>query len=545
MTYGSVAPKKRISVDEMLSTSRATRVVQKQKEDEFPDIKGNPFFSIMFDEKLSQADKKKEIASALVFQGTKEQNRQKIAEFEQFKEFLQANREQMASEIISLTNTETFAQLKSVYEDMNGGLIDFEDKMKPLMDILDAVYTLRSQGKTMDVFRSINDDRKRERELNDALYDLGADITEVEDRIRGHELEIAGLSEQRSFFGFGGITQEARSSIAQSEENIKQLRSKLDEMAAQKSKLQAQIDDLSNTGEFAEEKANLRKLLDISSDEHRQNQKALVEAATNFVSTSKERIGEVRVHLGDMSSKIENLKDNNQTLTRVYAILNESVKSAAGENEKIRSKFVAESPEEDLIAKMKREEEKMAVEEHIKVLSTTAVDTMTTFGDLTNEAIQIKSMKDNNDDQVNRAKTMHTQGVAGVASKLSVVLQAVSQAALGESSEMAKSTLHEMTKATTDIAKKEVIRAALGVNAQNEELQRAVDNLASFGDVISKSTEITKQGLQEMRGLFSQLETVAGDVQADIKEAVAASADVASGSTKEKKQTVKTSGLKV
>lgn len=524
MSYNGARQKRATSVEEMVASTPRTRVRTEAKADEFANIKDNMFFAITFNESLSPSQKKSELMKALVVTKNKAEDKARVAEFEQFKEFLQANREQMASEIIALTNTETFSQLKSVYEDMNGGLLDFEEKMRPLTEILEAVYKLRQDGATLDVFRSITDDRKKAIELNTQRAGLEDEVYDIEYEIKTLAEQCARLAEEKSFFGFGGVKQAAREEIAVKTAKIEDLTKRQDELNSQIVNLRRQVDELSSSGEYVEEKANLRKLLDISSDEHRENQKALVAAATNFVQTSKERIGEVRAHLGDMSSKIDNLQDSNQTLTRIYAIMNEASKGAAEENAKILADIEAQTPE-DLVEKMKVDEEKMAVQDYVKLLNESAVDTMTTYGDLTSEAIQIKSMKDNNQDQVNRAKTMHTQGVAGVASKLSVVLQAVSQAALGESSEMAKSTLHEMSRQTTDIAKKEVIRAAMGSAATNAELERAVENLASFGDTISKSTEVTRQNLEDMRNLFGELEKVAGDVQKDIKDAHAVHAE--------------------
>ena len=50
-----------------------------------------------------------------------------IKEFELFKEYLQSQREEMAQEIIRLTDTGTFAELKTVYDELNRSLIDFDD----------------------------------------------------------------------------------------------------------------------------------------------------------------------------------------------------------------------------------------------------------------------------------------------------------------------------------------------------------------------------------------------------------------------------------
>mgnify|MGYP001100456082 CR=1 FL=1 len=50
----------------------------------------------MFAENTKPEAKREEVAKLLTFEGTKEQNREQIKEFELFKEYLQSQREEMA-----------------------------------------------------------------------------------------------------------------------------------------------------------------------------------------------------------------------------------------------------------------------------------------------------------------------------------------------------------------------------------------------------------------------------------------------------------------
>src|SRR5689334_4745031 len=131
----------------------------------FANISANPFYSVMFSEENKPEQKREAVTKLLTFEGTKEENRERIKEFELFKEFLQSQREEMAQEIIRLTDTGTFAELKTVYDELNRSLIDFDEKMKPLTDIIDAVYTLRTNGLTLEAFQEILRERRREEEL--------------------------------------------------------------------------------------------------------------------------------------------------------------------------------------------------------------------------------------------------------------------------------------------------------------------------------------------------------------------------------------------
>ncbi|HEX2724278.1 MAG TPA: hypothetical protein VHN20_00500, partial [Beijerinckiaceae bacterium] len=296
------------------------------------------------------------------------------------------------------------------------------------------------------------------------------------------------------------------------------------------------------TGEHAQRKAKLRELLDLRGEDHRQRQTDLVKAALHFVETSKTRISSVRAHLGGMNEQIENLFDANQHISRVYAVLGEGITTAEKKNQELRVGF--EPPkdgEESLIQKHTREEKKTAIEQYMATLTDAKQDTMVTFADLTGQTIRIKTMLEANTAQVSRVKTMQSQGVAGVADRLATVLQAVSQAALGESSAAAKDTLALMVESTNRVAQNQTIATAMGVGEANKDLLRAIDDLGAYGEVLREATAITQAGVQEARGYLDQLRTLAEDVKGDIGNAFAVHAEAALGTPAKKpdKATVK------
>ena len=184
---------------------------------------------------------------------------------------------------------------------------------------------------------------------------------------------------------------------------------------------------------------------------------------------------------------------------------------------------------ESEIQKMSREREKRDLENYISSLNASSVDTMTVFAELTNAGHRIKSMKDGNDQQITKTRQIHSSGVAGVADQLSTVLQAVSAAALGESSEMARMSLERMNEKTTDLSQKEVIRIALGTHEQNSELVKALEGLEQYGEVIRTATSITREGLEETKELLSNLEATAKEVHEDVKESISVAAEVVAG----------------
>jgi hypothetical protein len=522
-------------VSDILTTAvRARENVSKAAKTEvsadprFANISANSFFKVMFAENTKPEAKREEVAKLLTFEGTKEQNRERIKEFELFKEYLQSQREEMAQEIIRLTDTGTFSELKQVYDDLNTSLIQFDERMQPLTDIIDAVYTLRTNGLTLDAFQEILRDRKREEELLRIKDTKQQEFKQLKSSVENIHSDIAALGENRSFFGLGGVKEEARIAIARKNEELKWVVDSLDKLSDELHQLDQQTPTESELGEYVEQKKKLRELLDISADDHKQRQKDLVDAAVNFVNTAKTRVGSVRGHLTKMNDQVENLFDANNMMGTVYAIMNEGIKEAADANLKTREALQPPAPgSEDMIAQMAREQKKMAVEQHITMLDASAADTMATYADLTSGAIRIKTMKDAVDQQAIKARAMHSQGISGVADRLSVVLQAVSSAALGEASAMAKDTLQQMAENTNKVAQKESIRIAMGIEEQNSDLSKAIDDLGAYGEVVRAATNITREGLTDMRAKLDELKKLAEDVQGDVHDAIGVHADVA------------------
>lgn len=493
----------------------------------FAAIEENPFYKIVFAEGDPE-EKKAAIAKELAFDTTKskEENKQSLAEFELFKEWLMSQRKEMAQQIIRLTDTEAFSELKDVFDQMNNGLIEFEEQMQPLTDILDAVYELRmaSNGEMFDIFKEIKEDKEEEARIAALREQQDTKMSSYEGDINRLRGDVAALSQDKPWYLFGKVRQSALEEIARKELAIHDLQ-------AQKTDLQAEIENTkvareSKFAEFAEQKAKLRELLDISSAQHKARQEALVKTADDFVNITEARTGSVLDHLGDINAQIDRLGDNNGGMRNVYAIISEAVGDAEQVNKQIHQSLTEEPEDESNIAKMKRENSKMAVENHVTALSAAKVDTAGTFADLTTESYRIKSMKDANDSQIAKTRSMHTQGVAGVASRLSTVLQGVSMAALTESSEVAHMTLERMRSKTNDMSQKGALRNAMGIRQEADQLTKAIEELEKYGKVARAATNISREGYTEIRQNLEELQKTAKDVGQAVREAVAVGAEV-------------------
>jgi archaellum component FlaC len=230
-----------------------------------------------------------------------------------------------------------------------------------------------------------------------------------------------------------------------------------------------------------------------------------------------------------MVQQIEGLGDNNSNMVQTYAVLNEATKLAETSNQAKREALLAEREGESLIDKMKREQSKQDIDEHIGILATATVDTMQAYGELTSEAIKIRNMEAATKKQGEAARAMHSRGIASVASQLSTVMTAVNSAAINEAQAMAGSTLAEMTRVTNEVARKESIRIATGRDDVNTDLEEMLNQLAQFGDVQREATAITRDALTRMRENLAELEGLATNVGKDTQDFVGVAADVVAG----------------
>lgn len=515
-----------------------TRVrVRRQNREETADkIQANSFFQIMMDDSTELEDKVEQVTKALEFTNNKEQDRARIKEFEEFKEYLQSVSETMSKQRIEMTDTATFSELQKVYGEFNNDLNEFIDKIKPLTDITDALYTLRKNGETRSVLSKIQQDKALVKEREEKLVQLKKDLENIDNQINDLTHENNLLAQDKSFFGFGNIKPESKAKLLENEETKNNLVSQRNDIATDVSMLEEEIANASQGEDYSFEAKKLKELLDLNSEQHIERQSDLVATALKFINSGKERFGEIRNHLEQMSNQIEGLTDNNANMLQIYAVLNDATKKAEEIHKQKREELMNTPEPDSAVKKMELEREKRDLDEHIETVSQTTVDTMQTYGELSMEEIKLRNMAAATKNQSASAATMHSRGIASVASQLSVVLTAVNAAAINESQVMASDTLTQMANVTNDVAKKESIRIATGRDDVNVELERTLKDLMDFGDTQRQATDITREAIENMRANLDELEHLAKDVQSDTSEFVAVTSEVISD---EKKPTTK------
>lgn len=271
-------------MEEILRTTQRTRATSQQKEDakakdsRFANIETNPFFMAVFNEQTSPEEKQQAVATLTTFPETKEQARENEKAFVIFKEYLQSVREEMAVDTIKMSDPKNFAVLRDTYESMNGALLDFENKIAPLTELLEALEDLRINGETMDVFKEIKGDAEREAAIKTRETALLEEIKAVKQDILGIDTQISVLEREKNIFG--QVKRKAREEQDRLSIQRIEVLSKMDDLAAKEVALRAENSNVSdNETKNADAKKKLREMLDLSSADHEQRGNDLINSA--------------------------------------------------------------------------------------------------------------------------------------------------------------------------------------------------------------------------------------------------------------------------
>jgi hypothetical protein len=432
----------------------------------------------------------------------------------------------MAEEIISLNNTETNGVLQQVINELNTGLLNFEELMGPLVEGIEAINTLSMNGVTIDVFNEIMQDQEKEEQRKAEEERLAKEVESIRDKNRLLRVKNGQLTNEKSWFGFGGTSKEALNEIAANEVTMAGNDDRLAEIRTKLEEVRGAGAGSSEFAEFAAEKEKLKEFLNLTSSEHKERQEAVVRSAQEFIGFADSNTGMILEHLQKESGQMKNLGEANFTIRNVYAVLNDATNKANSANEVTRSGLKEATSGDDFIAQMKSEKQLTQLEDYIADLSQSSVDTTRTFGELTASGHQIRTMQETNEQSTLSMRQMHSSGVAGIADNLSTVLTAVSAAALKESSTSAQQTLNRMRTTTLGISKNNAIAAAMGGAELNQELEKVFEDLQDYGKVIGGTTKIMRENLKETKELREKIVQQGNEMQEAIKESIAVSADV-------------------
>lgn len=493
--------------------------------------KTNAFAQLMLNSSLSHEAKRDEMAKLLTFDkaASKEENRAKLQAFQEFMEYLQEQRKVLNREGIKLQDTEAFAELQSVLDEMTKASIEFQEKIKPLLEVLNAVFEIRKQDKITDVYKEIQSDKEWLEEKQNALKELEEELRSNKITVAKLEAEKARLSQDKWLFGAGPIKGKAKARIAEIEEvELKEVSARIDELVSRvegQQKIIAAGRDSENPG-LAAQKAVLKEFLDLSKDDNRQRQKDLIDAAVNYVDTSDSRLKNVLGTLERLGKHAEVMSDANGMLRGMHLIMDESLKQVTKQNAAVKSELSQVPAEESPIARLTREEKLTEVNEHITSIDDGAVDIANSVGGLTKHSVQIQAYKDTLRNESSSTKRLHLEGVSQMGEQLMSVISAISAAATSESRSLAANNFAKMAEQNQTIISQEVVRNATNIEIEARQISKLVGELQDYGDVLNASSEIASRGYGKMRETVDAIRKVSGSVQDAIKDFVADRAEV-------------------
>lgn len=506
-------------------------------------IQENPFFSILFDTSKSPEERRDAVAELTTSTLDSKQDRANIKAYDDFREWLSAQQTQLAEQIISLSNIDSMAELQAVLNDMNTDLLNFEDKMNPLMDIIESIHYLRTNGLMGDAFKEIKTDREREEKRQAEIARLKEEINTANAAVKEAQNRKIEAGTKRGFFGMGGPTKDALREMGQADLDIEAAKAKINKATDAIRDLNASPEETSEMGEARRHKEKLRELLDMSKDENTQRMIDLRDSASSFINTARSRTGSLRGQFDQLSTQIETVEDSNKNMIKVYAILNDGMKGASIKNSELRESLGQAAEDESILDKMTREEKLRALDTHVDHLTRSQGETMGAYGDLNQQAIRVHTMRTASDQQIQTARRINTEGVAATADRLATVLTAVSGAALGEASEAAKDTLNRMRQSTNEISSREVIRVAMGTSAVNDQLETIFQELEDIREVQQAATGITRNAMGEMQERMAQLQESAAAAKADLQDHIASASLVGQGAADKKTTTAAPTGF--
>jgi hypothetical protein len=496
----------------------------------------NVFASIMLNQELSPEAKRDAFVKELAFskESSKEQNRAKLEAFGAFKEYLQEQRKILNREGIKLQDTEAFAELQSVVDDMTRASVEFQDKAKPLIDVLTAVFEIRKNDKIPDVYKEIQKDKEWAEEQKQLLETFEQRLAESVSRSEALEREKARLSAEKSFFGFGPVKKSALARIGEID-SIDKVRASddindaLNKVEAQRATITAGRDP--ENPELSGQKRVLREFLDLTKEENRDRQKALIDAAVNYVDTSDTRLKSVLGTLERLGKHAEVLSDTNGILKNMHLIMDESLKAVSQGNEEVKKGLESAPGEESSIARMTREDKLQDLNEFISRSDDHAIDVANSIGGLTKHAVQIQAYKDTIRNESGSTKRLHLEGVSQMGEQLMSVVSAISAAATSESRSIAANNFARMAAQNQTIISQEVVRNATTIDLEAQQISRLVGELQDYGDVLKASSDIANAGYTRMRDTIGAIRKVSGAVQGAINDLVdeRAEANMASG----------------
>jgi hypothetical protein len=501
------------SADKKTSPLITQRRKSKKDQVKAPSIEGNPFAQIVMSTPDPQAQKDQMVElMTYVDAETTTANNKALSEYSAY---MQSERQRLALQLIEMTDTKTFSNMQRVLVDINNGVLDFEEQIKPFMEIINAVRLIQEEDATTDILSEMREDTKVAEKLSGELQKLDTQLNKITEGIHEKRVSINKKNEDKTWFGWGDTTPSAKSAVAGLLAEITALEEDRDKAITSKRTLKSEVKATSSKfAHLAEAKKVMATMLNLSEGDHEARHEQLVKTAVDFVTTTKERVTGTLAHSVQMGGQIKDLSDLAFTMRGSYSVLSEAAKEAEAINSAAHEGLKAEldTLHEPLI-KLNKEKISRDMSKHITTLNDAARETTDVIADLTLSSQRIETMEAANVAQIKKTEQIQTSGIAGVADNLSSVLTAINQAAIGQASTAAQQSLRRMNTNTLELTKEGMLNAAKGQNDDNAALIQSLEQLSHFGEVIDIANQSTRNAIEDSREISSSMRELSDKVQ--------------------------------
>jgi hypothetical protein len=530
----TTAPSAKLAATPAVNEAIQARIAPKAAVIQVIDPKSNPVAQIVSAE-MKPEQKSQQIA-AFLSPETHEAAKESIKSLESYKEYLAQQRTLMQRKLIELSSTTVFAKMNKTFGDMNQGVLDFREMMRPLVENLEALYTLRTagQGVVLDTFAEIAEDRKKEDDWARRNGDLKHEVQQIASDKDKLEREIAVLKTQTGIFG--GIKKSAAAQIAEKEHIIQ---TRLADLATIRDKAAVIVAEQTahdaKQGKYKAEKDQVRKMLDISGPEHVKRVEAIIQAALDYIDKSQVTVAELRGELSDIDDQADKLVRVNGQMTTVVAILDKGIDIATANNKAKVQTLTVVPADEDTLGRVERERKKNDIERHITALVDSGIGTKKTVSDLEKDAVNANMFHDAVGKQIVNIRELSSDGIASIATSLNTSIQALNNSALNEASEGVRDSMREMNKVNDGVMNKEVIRSALQLDDTSKRIIEKIDSLSNIGASLQAANKLREDGLSSIAKSLSQLNDVTTTVRSHLQESIGMDAKAAGVMTEKAK----------
>jgi len=416
-------------------------------------------------------------------------------------------------------------------------MLDYRERMKPLQETVDAIQLLLGSGDqelVLKVYKSFAEDDLKLAEWEKKVKAAENQLRVDSETLKRNQLRIAALKEDTNIFG--KVKKRARTELSQLEPATKELEIKIKGTKAEDGTViatgtAAAYLDLKNNQrpkeqfpEYREAKTRIRELKELSGPEWEKRVSDLIADAQNFINTTDVRGKEVLEHHTLARQHIDILDKANEGMQKIYALLGDATKKASEDNQKTYESLKTVPPDEEYMAKVKREGALKAVNLFIDESNITAEDTIKVGGELDAQAVMLTTFRSDNIQKKREAQDLIGSTNARTAEGIATALFSVTSAATEQARIIADNTAAVMQGDNDRTIKKEVERLSLSAASFAKKVQDSNARLKNIMQTTEQAAKTADQGYAAAKKAIAEYEKTGADLRKSLQNLQGASA---------------------